>query len=60
VGADRQSVSPARFRVAWSDEDREWVGLCDGFPSLSWLDCDKGKALAGIRKLVGDIEAGRA
>ena len=25
------------YRVTWSEEDIEYVGLCAGFPSLSWL-----------------------
>ncbi|UCG73847.1 MAG: type II toxin-antitoxin system HicB family antitoxin [Chromatiales bacterium] len=41
------------YRVTWSDEDGEHVGLCAEFPSLSWLDKNPEKALAGIRKLVG-------
>jgi len=41
------------YRVTWSEEDGEQVGLCAEFPSLSWLDKNPEKALAGIRKLVG-------
>lgn len=26
------------YRVIWSEEDEEYVGLCAEFPSLSWLD----------------------
>ena len=26
------------YRVIWSDEDSEFVGLCAELPSLSWLD----------------------
>ncbi|MDR2945927.1 MAG: toxin-antitoxin system HicB family antitoxin [Candidatus Adiutrix sp.] len=40
------------YRVVWSDEDREFVGLCAEFPSLSWLAEDQGKALKGIVSLV--------
>ena len=40
------------YRVTWSEEDREHVGLCAEFPSLSWLAKTPEKALAGIRKLV--------
>jgi hypothetical protein len=47
------------YRVEWSDEDNEWVGLCAEFPSLSWLDPDKAKALAGITRLVQDHVAGK-
>ena len=25
------------YRVTWSEEDNEYVGLCVEFPSLSWL-----------------------
>lgn len=39
------------FTVAWSEEDQEWVGTCDEFPSLSWLHVDRQKALDGIREL---------
>ena len=42
------------YRVTWSEEDQEHVGLCAEFPSLSWLDSTPGKALAGIRNLVRD------
>ncbi|MFP6829839.1 MAG: type II toxin-antitoxin system HicB family antitoxin [Gammaproteobacteria bacterium] len=40
------------YRVTWSEEDQEHVGLCAEFPGLSWLESDPEKALAGIRKLV--------
>jgi predicted HicB family RNase H-like nuclease len=40
------------YRVTWSEEDGEHVGLCAEFPSLSWLDKNPEKALVGIRKLV--------
>lgn len=43
------------YKVEWSDEDNEWVGLCDQFPSLSWLDPDKARALAGIERLVRNV-----
>ena len=43
------------YRVTWSPEDQEHVGLCAEFPSLSWLAASPGKALAGIRQLVCDI-----
>jgi predicted RNase H-like HicB family nuclease len=25
------------YRVTWSEEDSEYVGLCAEFPGLSWL-----------------------
>ena len=40
------------YRVTWSEEDQEHVGLCVEFPSLSWLEKTPEKALLGIRKLV--------
>jgi hypothetical protein len=43
------------FKVFYSEEDKEYVGLCDQFKSLSWLDSDEEKALAGIKKLAYDI-----
>ena len=42
------------YRVIWSDEDEEYVGLCDEFPSLSWLSPTSEEAFSGIRKLVYD------
>src|SRR5262245_49172709 len=45
------------YRVLWSEPDKEFVGLCDEFPSLSWLDPDKEKAHTGIRALVSDVLA---
>jgi predicted HicB family RNase H-like nuclease len=40
------------YRVTWSAEDGEHVGLCAEFPSLSWLAATPEAALAGIRKTV--------
>lgn len=40
------------YRVTWSAEDNEHVGLCTEFPLLSWLAPTPAKALAGIRRLV--------
>ena len=42
------------YRVTWSEEDQEHVGLCAEFPSLSWLAPTPEKALVGIRRLVKD------
>ncbi|WP_297794699.1 hypothetical protein [Mycobacterium sp.] len=47
------------YRVEWSPEDNEWVGLCPELPSLSWLEPDKAKALAGIERLVQNVVAGK-
>ena len=43
------------YRVTWSEEDNEYVGLCAEFPSLSWLASTPEAALKGIRKVVADI-----
>ena len=40
------------YRVMWSEEDGEYVGLCAEFPSLSHLDDTPEKAFAGIRGVV--------
>ena len=40
------------YRVTWSAEDGEHVGLCAEFPSLSWLASTPEEALAGIRRIV--------
>ena len=43
------------YRVTWSEDDNEYVGLCAEFPSLSWLAGNPEVALKGIRKLVEDV-----
>ena len=43
------------YRVTWSEDDNEYVGLCAEFPSLSWLAQTPETALKGIRKLVADV-----
>jgi len=40
------------YRVIWSDEDVEFVGLCAEFPSLSWLHATMAGALEGIATAV--------
>ena len=45
------------YRITWSEEDKEYVGLCVEFPSLSWLDSSPESALKGIRSIVADIIA---
>jgi predicted HicB family RNase H-like nuclease len=45
------------YRVTWSEEDGEYVGLCAEFPSLSWLDSTPETALKGIRQLVAKVVA---
>ena len=43
------------YRVTWSAEDGEYIGLCVEFPSLSWLDSSPEAALKGIRNIVADV-----
>lgn len=43
------------YRVAWSVEDGEHVGLCSEFPSLSWLAKTPEDALAGIHEVVKEV-----
>ena len=43
------------YRVIWSAEDEEFVGLCAEFPSLSWLEPTPEGAFAGIRRLVVEV-----
>ncbi len=43
------------YRVTWSEEDGEYVGLCAEFPSLSWLADTQEAALAGIRDTVRQV-----
>ncbi len=43
------------YRVTWSEEDHEYVGLCAEFPSLSWLAKTQEAALKGIRNVVADV-----
>lgn len=43
------------YRVTWSSEDNEHIGLCTEFPSLSWLAPTPETALSGIRQLVREV-----
>ena len=45
------------YRVTWSAEDGEHLGLCAEFPLLSWLAPTPGEALGGIQDLVQEILA---
>lgn len=47
LNADRYT-----YRVTWSEDDSEYVGLCAEFPSLSWLARTPESALRGIRRVV--------
>ena len=43
------------YRVIWSAEDGEFVGLCAEFPSLSWLESTPEEAFSGIRRIVVEV-----
>ena len=43
------------YRVTWSEDDQEYVGLCTEFPSLSWLDQTPELALKGVREIVESV-----
>src|SRR5690606_20477979 len=43
------------YRLTWSPEDGQYVGLVAEFPSLSWLADSQVDALAGIRRVVDDV-----
>ena len=43
------------YRITWSDDDAEYVGLCVEFPSLSWLAKSPEAALKGVCKLVNEV-----
>ena len=43
------------YRVTWSEEDSEYVGLCAEFPSLSWLAETSEETLKGVSALVQEV-----
>jgi len=47
-----REVDKYTYRVTWSEEDEEFVGLCAEFPGFSWLTGDPDEALKGIRSVV--------
>ena len=49
------NVEHYTYKVIWSQEDQEFIGLCTEYPSLSYLDENHFAALEGIVNLVKDI-----
>ena len=49
------NISHYTYRVTWSPEDNEHLGLCTEFPSLSWLAPTTEDALKGIQQMVQDV-----
>jgi len=47
-----REVDKYSYRVMWSEEDGEFIGLCAEFPSLSWPAPTSEEALKGIRSVV--------
>lgn len=45
------------YRITWSEDDNEYVGLCLEFPGLSWLAKSPDAALKGVRKVVAESVA---
>ena len=43
------------YKVTWSEDDQEFVGLCAEFPSLSFLDENRSSALEGITNLIQGV-----
>lgn len=52
-----KNIDRYTYRVTWSEEDQEHVGLCVEFPSLNWLETTPEKALKGISNLVHECIA---
>ena len=55
-----REVDKYTYRVTWSEEDGEFVGLCAEFPGLSWLAKKPEGALKGIRSVVSECIADMA
>lgn len=49
------STNHYTYRITWSQEDEQHVGLCAEFPSLSWLADTPDGALKGICDLVAAV-----
>jgi predicted HicB family RNase H-like nuclease len=43
------------YRIIWSEDDKQHVGLCAEFPSLSYLASSPEKAIRGILNVVADV-----
>jgi len=50
-----ERIDQYTYKVTWSPDDHEHVGLCVEFPSLSWLAATPEEALKGIKNVVGDV-----
>ena len=52
-----KSIDHYTYRVTWSQEDGEYLGLCVELPSLSWLAGSPAGALSGIRRVTAEAIA---
>ena len=52
-----KAIDRYTYRVTWSEDDQEHIGLCAEFPGLSWLEETPETALAGIRNMVHECIA---
>jgi predicted HicB family RNase H-like nuclease len=43
------------YRITWSEDDNQYVGLCAEFPSLSYLASTPQMALRGILSVVTEV-----
>lgn len=43
------------YRIIWSEEDQEYIGLCAELPSISWLSSNQTEAFKGIMKLTAKV-----
>jgi predicted HicB family RNase H-like nuclease len=50
-----QKIEHYTYRLTWSEDDKQWAGLCVEFPSLSYLASTQQKALRGIVKVVAEV-----
>ena len=53
--ATSELPSEYQSRTEGSEEDQEWVGLCDAFPLASWREPKRDAAEAGIRAVVAEV-----
>jgi len=51
----QKNIDHYTYRVIWSEEDNQYIGLCAEFPSLSWLAPNPEQALRGIRRVVSNV-----
>jgi len=49
------NASRYTYEAVWANKDKQFIGLCKEFPSLSWLEDTEAAALAGIKDLVKEV-----